>query len=871
MNNTKTFSSSNDIRILHVDDDSDFLEVAKQIIKISGDFEVDGALSVDEAYEKLKTQTYDVIVCDYELPVKNGLQFLKELRAQKNDIAFILFTGKGREEVAVTALNLGTDGYYNKHGSTETVFGELVHGIINVTDERRTKRALEDREKHYRALMDQAADYILVLEYPDDGVPIIRDANSAALSVHGYSMDELFGKPITFLDTHFDQQKINSLASEVREGKSVTFQTLHQRKDGSMFNVEVNIKGIKFGSKTWAIAIERDITERIHAQEALRSSEARYRALFEQAGDYILLMEIPVGKLPIIRDANSAVLRALGYTRDELIGKPISFVDPSSDMPKTDNLVKHLQEKRKYSFETTQRRKDGSFINVEALVKAVKIGSEIWFLSIERDITDRKRAEEALKRSEAHFRSLFDHAVDCILIFELNEGGDAIIRDANPSALKMHGYTLEELIGKPLSILDRNLDIEGLRRGMSQVSDVPLVYHVKHQRKDGSIIEVEASLLRMLINDKVMGVSFERNVTEQNSVADALRLGEARFRALYDNSYDAVVLMKPDGQIVSANSTACRMFGWTEQELMTIGRDGIMVIDERAKRTIMERETTGQAKAELTFRRKDGSTFEGDLTSTRFMEPNGNTRVSMIIRDISARKHAEMELKESSQKIGTMNEKLRVVGGLTRHDVKNKLSIITANIYLLKKRFGNDLELAKYLDAINLAVTSSDKLLEFSRLYEKIGAEALTKVNVEDCFNEAVALMPNLVGVEVANECQGLSVMADSLLRQLFYNLLDNSLKHGVKVTKIKSSFAQLEDGVRLYYEDNGVGISDLNKQKLFTEGFTTGNGSGLGLRLAKKMVEVYGWTIKETGVPNEGVRFEIAIPKQHVVDNAPV
>ena len=114
----------------------------------------------------------------------------------------------------------------------------------------------------------------------------------------------------------------------MKQEKSLTFETLHKRKDGSSFNVEVHIRGMNFGSDVWAIAIERDVTERKRAQEALRSSEARYKALFEQAGDSIFLMEIPLGQLPIIRDANSSALRVLGYSREELIGKPISFIDP---------------------------------------------------------------------------------------------------------------------------------------------------------------------------------------------------------------------------------------------------------------------------------------------------------------------------------------------------------------------------------------------------------------------------------------------------------------------------------------------------------------------------------------------------------------
>jgi len=861
MNNTKAVTSTAPIRILHDDDDADFLELAGQIIKISGDFIVDGALSTDEAFEKLQTQSYDIVLCDYEMQGKDGLQFLRELREQKNDVAFMLFTGKGREEVAITALNLGADGYYNKHGSTETVFGELLHGIKTVTEERRTKRALAEREKHYRTLMDQAADIIFVLEYPKEGVPVIRDANSAALKIHGYTMEELYGKPITLIDGHLGDKKILDFASNIKQGKSITFETIHKRKDGSQFYVEVTLKGMSFGPETWAIAIERDITERKYSEEALRSSEARYKALFEQAGDYILLMEIPEGKTPIIRDVNSSALRVLGYSKDELVGKQISFLDSNSNSETTYSLVQKLRGGKQNTFETTHRRKDGSLIYVEALIKPVKIGADIWFISIHRDITDRKRAEQALRRSEMYFRALFDNAVDCILIFATDDQGVPVIQDANPSALKLYGYTREELVGAPLSIIDKNVSPAFYKDFIAEFpANGPKVLHVQNQRKDGSILEVEASVTRLVLGDKTVFVSFEREVINHDKNETILRLADARFRALYDNNYDAVLIMTPNGQILSANATACRMFGRSEAELQAIGREGILVMDERVKYAIENGDSKGQVKAELTFKRGDGSIFEGEWTSTRFMEPDGKVSVSAIIRDITPRKLAEEELKESSRKISVMNEKLRVVGGLTRHDVKNKLSIISANVYLLKKKLGGDSELSKYLDAISTAVTSSDKLFDFSRLYEKIGVEQLTEVDVGECFNEAVLLLPNLASIDIINECSGLRVTADSLLRQVFYNLLDNSAKHGVKVTQIKLYCSKTDSGLKVYYEDNGVGISAENKLKLFTEGFTTGNGSGLGLRLARKMVEVYGWSIAETGEAGSGVRFEISI-----------
>jgi signal transduction histidine kinase len=109
--------------------------------------------------------------------------------------------------------------------------------------------------------------------------------------------------------------------------------------------------------------------------------------------------------------------------------------------------------------------------------------------------------------------------------------------------------------------------------------------------------------------------------------------------------------------------------------------------------------------------------------------------------------------------------------------------------------------------------------------------------------------------------------MADSLLKQLFYNFLDNSLKHGEKVTEIRLYYTKEGDGLKLSYEDNGVGIPEADKPKLFHEGFSTGKSTGLGLFLIKKMVEVYGWTITEEGKPGKGAKISITIPKLNKSD----
>ncbi len=127
------------IHILYVDDEPSIIETSKQIlIDIDSCFTIDDASCVDEAFRKLETGQYDVVVSDYELPLKNGLEFLRELRKQHREIPFILFTGRGREEVAVEALNLGADSYISKIGSPKTVFCELADAIKKAVKHRKS-------------------------------------------------------------------------------------------------------------------------------------------------------------------------------------------------------------------------------------------------------------------------------------------------------------------------------------------------------------------------------------------------------------------------------------------------------------------------------------------------------------------------------------------------------------------------------------------------------------------------------------------------------------------------------------------------------------------------------------------------------------
>jgi PAS domain S-box-containing protein len=150
--------------------------------------------------------------------------------------------------------------------------------------------------------------------------------------------------------------------------------------------------------------LEADIVARTRAEDALRDSEARYRVLFDQAGDYILVIDTSPNGPPVIRDANEAALRVFGYSRDELIGQPISLLEPGLSRETIQQRQQQSLESQTVEFEARHRRKDGSFFDAEVKTKELMIQGQRLSIAIERDITARKQTEQALRASEQQFR-----------------------------------------------------------------------------------------------------------------------------------------------------------------------------------------------------------------------------------------------------------------------------------------------------------------------------------------------------------------------------------------------------------------------------------------------------------------------------------
>jgi PAS domain S-box-containing protein len=344
-----------------------------------------------------------------------------------------------------------------------------------------------------------------------------------------------------------------------------------------------------------------------------------------------------------------------------------------------------------------------------------------------------------------------------------------------------------------------------------------------------------------------------------------LREAEEKHRTLLNSANVLVQSVDAEGKYLFVNEEWKKVLGYSEEDVTEITIMDVVRKDHLPYCMDVFRQVTSGLSihnVETVFVTKDGRELTVSGNACPIFKDGKFVSTVAFFEDVTERKKNEERIKENNRRIELMNEKLRVVGSLTRHDVRNKLSVITGYSYILKKKHPDEVDVVDGLDKMVQAVKDSLKIFDFAKAYEQIGVEKLVYIDVEKATKEAAALFSGLP-FKVVNECHGLTVRADSLLRQLVYNFIDNTRKYGQKTTVAKIHYKKLFSGdLELIYEDDGVGIPIEDKQQLFKQGFSTGGSTGFGLFLVKKMIEVYGWTVNEEGKPGEGAKFIIRIPR---------
>jgi PAS domain S-box-containing protein len=721
------------IRVLHVDDDAGFLAVAKQCLEEQSQFQVDTALSAKEALKKLKCSEYDVIVSDYQMPGKNGLELLKELRQEGNDVPFILFTCKGKEEIAIDALNSGVCRYVGKGGNAETTYAELKHAILDAVMGKKAEKLLREAENRLRQITENMQDMLLLT----DTNFVCTYASASHKWILGYEPSEMIGRSVYDFVHPDDLAKAMSAAEKAfQDNSGGKMEVRVRRADGSYILSEGigKILTDEKGEVTGAVFSSRDITERRKIEQTLRESEGKYRKLFEEAMDAIFIADADTG---ILIDCNRAATELTGRAKSELIGMHQRFLHPPEESSGefSETFKKHRTSKEGLVLENQVITKNGEIRNVAIKANIVEINGRKMLQGLFRDITDSKKIS-----------------------------------------------------------------------------------------------------------------------------------GKARFQAHLLNSVgQAIIATDTNWKIIYWNHAAEQLYGWQEAEV--VGRSILDVTpaepsQEQAEK-IMNRLIAGESwSGEFLAKRCDGTLFPAIVTEAPITNDNGELiGIIGVSTDISEQKWMQEVFNEAIAKVAELNEKLQVVQSLTRHDIRNKLSALNGRTFLLKKRLSNNPEALTHLKEMESVSQQMLRILEFEKCYVQVGSEELINVDVERYLSEAASLFSDLKGATLINECHGLTVLADSLLRQVFYNLIDNTLKYGKKVSVIRVHYRDEGNQLKLVYEDDGVGIPSGEKKNLFQKGY--GKGTGYGLYLIKRICEAYGWRIRETGKQGQGAQFTMAIPQK--------
>lgn len=495
----------------------------------------------------------------------------------------------------------------------------------------------------------------LFLGHPDGVALIVRGRialiNERLAEMSGYSTQEAIGMNPSDLVVPEDQNRLRDRIQDLHEQGDVypsTYTLL--RKDGSRLSIDAYSSPIQHDGETVLISVLRDVSEREVAEEARRESEARYRTLYELASDAFLTV-LEDGE---IIDANIAAEDLLGYTLEELRGLTGNMIIAPEVLEEAEQAWRaQLEEHGQFLVETVWVRKDGSRIPIAVSGRPVMVGDQQQLQLIGRDITNRKKAEEALRESEATNKALLMAIPD--MIFRLTRDGTYV--DYVPGTAARPLVAPSEFMGRNVrEILPAVAD--EILRAIEQAFESDETQTVSYEVIFDDGLHSFETRINVCSDEEVLAIV--RDVTKEKQAEDALRaLEQERYRRLLEIAPDGIVIVDGAGVIETVNSQMEELFGYDRKEL--IGRPIEMLIPERFRQqhvahrqayTAAPRARSMGPDLDLFGLRKDGTTFPIDVSLNALQTETGVSVIASV-RDVTERVEAEDTLRESEARFST--------------------------------------------------------------------------------------------------------------------------------------------------------------------------------------------------------------------------
>jgi PAS domain S-box-containing protein len=765
---------------------------------------------------------------------------------------------------------------------------------------------MNDRKKS----VPQAGYLAAIVESSDDAIlskdtnGIIQSANAATERVFGYTAEELVGKSVRILIPPELQPEEDEILARIRRGERVDhFETVRLTKDNRRVAISLTISPVRdaSGRIIGASKIARDITERAHA----RTVQARLAAIVASSTDAIVTKDLN----GVIQSCNQACEQMFGYREAELVGRSVLVLIPPERHAEEDMILSKVRRgERIEHFETVRLAKDGRRLDISLAVSPIKDdrGSIIGVAKIARDVTEQKRLERELAAQQERLRVTLASIGDAVIASDL----DGRVAFMNASAEAMTGWPATEALGRGLDEVFKIVN-ERTRETVQNPASlvmrsgnvVGLANHTVLIHRDGSQrpIADSAAPIRDSAGVVAGAVLVFRDVTEQRRAEDALAEQREWLETTLESIGDAVVATDVQARITFMNPVAEYLTGWSFDEARGLASAEVFhivnertrqVVDSPVQRVLAEGVMVGLANHTVLIA-KDGTEHPIDDSGAPIRNRSGRiVGVVLVFRDISARRRAEAErhnvaaererLLESERAARSEAERASRVKdefvAMVSHELRTPLNAILGWTHLMSQSRDDRDILVRGLDVIvrNTRVQAQliSDLLDVSRIVSGKLRLTIEKVDMKPLVESAIDTVQQSAEakhVSIRKQIEGTNAIAadPSRIQQVVWNLLSNAVKFTPEGGSIVVGLRQRKFDVELTVSDTGVGIRQEFLPHIF-ERFEQGNpsitrrfgGLGLGLAIAKHLVDLHGGTIDAASEGDgKGARFTVVLP----------
>ncbi len=894
------------INILYVDDNPGLLETCRLYLEEDQDCTVTTIESAVDAINLLRTQSFDVIVADYDMPEMDGIALLKHLRKEGNTTPFIIFTGKGCEEVVIEALNCGADFYIQKIGAPSFIFHDLSRKVGYAVNRMRSEIARKESDERYSAVVESQTEFIC--RFLPDGTHLF--VNDAYCRYFGLDREAIIGNRFMPVIHPIDHKKVTLFLSSLTQDHPTG--SIDQRiimPDNKVLWQQWNTRAFfdENGNILEYQSVGRDITyekeaEDLLARNAERAKQQR-KAIADLALDDAILSGDMRAALTKITKTVSETLetKRVGiwfFSKDGTLLQCLSLYDAGEKRYSDGMTLKTVEYPRYFNTLRTRHRlcvedassdsrvselKDGylaprgisAMLDVGIMQEGLLIGilcleetkySRRWhadeegFANIAASLiaqlfegAERRQAEEALRESEERFRSLAEHAMD--IIYRIDLQPEIHFTYVNPAIEEISGYAPQELYDDPglATRLIHPDDRPLLESSLSEeLSGIP--FRFRWMRKDGEVIWIEQRIVP--IHDKegarIAIEGIVRDITGiRQAEQEALQETNTRYRSLFLSMHDGYAHLqfitgsdgKPsDLRIIEVNLMMETIIGLSGEEV--IGKTLLEVLSDLEPAWIERFHTTAlTGEPQVVEYHHQGLDTHYEVLV--YSPQKGEC--ALLFHDITEKKRREEEVEQSLREKETLLKEIH-------HRVKNNMQVISSLLMLQRENMPDP-------HMRELFRESENRVFSIALVHEKLyRSENLSRIH----YGEYLEMMGDhiLASRNINSELITLEINASDIylpidnavpLSLITNELLTNSLKHafpdGRKGT-IRIDLQKSSGNILYRLSDDGIGFpADIDFE----------NTTTLGMELVNNLVMQLMGTISISS--EAGTQFEIIFP----------